>query len=149
MVLDPIPQSLPVHFFGSRPQPPTSQIRTTRLSRRRLWHCYVSFGGIGDAIWAKYAASTPIIRVLSKKERKIQTTRLSRRRLWHCYVWFKDVGDAIWGRYTARKPIIRVLPRKEKKIQMMRLSRRLRVVWGCWWHNLSKVSFGDARQTRL
>ena len=25
MVLDPIPQSLPVHFFGSRPQPPTSQ----------------------------------------------------------------------------------------------------------------------------
>ena len=26
MVLDPIPQSLPVHFFGSRPQPPTSRI---------------------------------------------------------------------------------------------------------------------------
>jgi len=24
MVLDPVPQSLPVHFFGSRPQPPTS-----------------------------------------------------------------------------------------------------------------------------
>jgi len=24
MVIDPIPQSLPVHFFGSRPQPPTS-----------------------------------------------------------------------------------------------------------------------------
>jgi len=33
MVLDPIPQSLPVHFFGSRPQPPTSQ--------RRLW-AYIS-----------------------------------------------------------------------------------------------------------
>jgi len=27
MVLDPIPQSLPVHFFGSRPQPPTSPRR--------------------------------------------------------------------------------------------------------------------------
>ena len=27
MVLDPIPQSLPVHFFGSRPQPPTSPCR--------------------------------------------------------------------------------------------------------------------------
>ena len=27
MVLDPIPQSLPVHFFGSRPQPPTSCVR--------------------------------------------------------------------------------------------------------------------------
>jgi len=26
MVLDPIPQSLPVHFFGSRPQPPTSHL---------------------------------------------------------------------------------------------------------------------------
>ena len=26
MVLDPIPQPLPVHFFGSRPQPPTSHL---------------------------------------------------------------------------------------------------------------------------
>ena len=26
MVLDPIPKSLPVHFFGSRPQPPTSPL---------------------------------------------------------------------------------------------------------------------------
>jgi len=32
MVLDPIPQSLPVHFFGSRPQPPTS--------RQDLFHTY-------------------------------------------------------------------------------------------------------------
>ena len=30
MVLDPIPQSLPVHFFGSRPQPPTSPIESIR-----------------------------------------------------------------------------------------------------------------------
>ena len=30
MVLDPIPQPLPVHFFGSRPQPPTSQVDTQR-----------------------------------------------------------------------------------------------------------------------
>ena len=29
MVLDPIPQSLPVHFFGSRPQPPTSPLMLT------------------------------------------------------------------------------------------------------------------------
>ena len=29
MVLDPIPQSLPVHFFGSRPQPPTSRRMAT------------------------------------------------------------------------------------------------------------------------
>ena len=33
MVLDPIPQSLPVHFFGSRPQPPTSRLhKAYRLS---------------------------------------------------------------------------------------------------------------------
>ena len=35
MVLDPIPQSLPVHFFGSRPQPPTSQNRS--ILRTRGW----------------------------------------------------------------------------------------------------------------
>jgi len=32
MVLDPIPQSLPVHFFGSRPQP-----RTSPSARRGIW----------------------------------------------------------------------------------------------------------------
>ena len=32
MVLDPIPQSLPVHFFGSRPQPPTSHVVLDRAS---------------------------------------------------------------------------------------------------------------------
>ena len=31
MVLDPIPQSLPVHFFGSRPQPPTFPIHCNTL----------------------------------------------------------------------------------------------------------------------
>ena len=32
MVLDPIPQSLPVHFSGSRPQPPTSRTECQRCS---------------------------------------------------------------------------------------------------------------------
>jgi len=36
MVLDPIPQSLPVHFFGSRPQPPTSP-KSTCTSVGHLW----------------------------------------------------------------------------------------------------------------
>ena len=35
MVLDPIPQILPVHFFGSRPQPPTSRMRATERLRER------------------------------------------------------------------------------------------------------------------
>jgi len=34
MVLVPIPQSLPVHFFGSRPQPPTSRAFPVSFSRR-------------------------------------------------------------------------------------------------------------------
>ena len=62
---------------------------------RRLRHCYMSFGGFNDAVWAKHTASTPIIRVLSKKERKIRTTRLSRRWPWHCYVLFEDISDKI------------------------------------------------------
>ena len=37
MVLDPIPQSLPVHFFGSRPQPPTSQSGATECGGRVGW----------------------------------------------------------------------------------------------------------------
>ena len=36
MVLDPIPQSLPVHFFGSRPQPPTS------LTYHELYHSHTT-----------------------------------------------------------------------------------------------------------
>ena len=32
MVLDPIPQPLPVHFSGSRPQPPTSRYRAQNLT---------------------------------------------------------------------------------------------------------------------
>jgi len=37
MVLDPIPQSLPVHFFGSRPQPPTSQSGAIECGGRVGW----------------------------------------------------------------------------------------------------------------
>jgi len=35
MVLDPMPQSLPVHFFGSRPQPPTSPRHTVCTQNKR------------------------------------------------------------------------------------------------------------------
>jgi len=43
MVLDPIPQSLPVHIFGSRPQPPTS---------RDELHSYVCFSQ--SHIWMRH-----------------------------------------------------------------------------------------------
>ena len=35
MVLDPIPQSLSIHFFGSRPQPPTSHLNAVHNVRNR------------------------------------------------------------------------------------------------------------------
>ena len=39
MVLDPIPQSLPVHFCGSRPQPPTSLcVWWLGVSKSDLWN---------------------------------------------------------------------------------------------------------------
>jgi len=38
MVLDPIPYSLPVHFFGSRPQPPTSRVVRQRGACTCVWH---------------------------------------------------------------------------------------------------------------
>ena len=39
MVLDPIPQSLSIHFFGSRPQPPTSPMhRFTTHTQRHMRH---------------------------------------------------------------------------------------------------------------
>ena len=47
MLLDPIPQSLPVHFFGSRPQPPTSRgsfaendLRLTPIHARAPTHTH-------------------------------------------------------------------------------------------------------------
>jgi len=46
MVPDPIPQSLPVHFFGSRPQPPTS--RLGRMCCRLLQH---TWSGLMRLLW--------------------------------------------------------------------------------------------------
>ena len=40
MVLDPIPQSLPVHYFGSRPQPPTSPQDKVRLNYNLILNLY-------------------------------------------------------------------------------------------------------------
>ena len=44
MVLDPIPQSLPVHFFGSRPQPPTSHRMYKRDMPRMCEACHTYTG---------------------------------------------------------------------------------------------------------
>jgi len=39
MVLDPIPQPLPVHFFGSRPQPPTSHTYVSEVLCKVMCVC--------------------------------------------------------------------------------------------------------------
>jgi len=39
MVLDSIPQPLPVHFFGSRPQPPTSRSRAIQHPKQTFIVC--------------------------------------------------------------------------------------------------------------
>ena len=49
MVLDPIPQSLPVDFFGSRPQPPTSHVyhgRSRECSRLSFRHSQCSIANV-------------------------------------------------------------------------------------------------------
>ena len=43
MVLDPITQSLPVHFFGSRPQPPTGCEASSKRKYRVFRMCFGVF----------------------------------------------------------------------------------------------------------
>ena len=47
MVLDPIPQPLPVHFFGSRPQPPTSHLHTNKPTKPTSYSHATDRGGKG------------------------------------------------------------------------------------------------------
>ena len=98
---------------------------------RRLWHCYVSYEDVGDAIWAKHDGKHAYNSRLFTETRKERYER----RLWHCYVSFGDVGDAIWAKHTASMPIITDFSKKQRKMQMTRLSRRRS--WRCY------VSFGD------
>jgi len=63
MVLDPIPQSLFVHFFGSWPQPPTSRAMPCRLHVKGSIHTlhvkgliYCSRDSFVDTTWLKCVA---------------------------------------------------------------------------------------------
>ena len=68
MVLDPIPQPLHVHFFGSRPQPPTSPYNTLHTSRKMtssyMWHhvSWICSCHISESVWyddAKFMCEPP------------------------------------------------------------------------------------------
>ena len=55
MVLDPIPQSLPVHFFGSRPQPPTSPCNEFVHPK----NCFTNYCGFFFGVPKKYSLTLP------------------------------------------------------------------------------------------
>ena len=57
MVLDPIPQPLPVHFFGSRPQPPTS--RPEVIFHKRATNYRARWRKMTYGAKASYASSPP------------------------------------------------------------------------------------------
>ena len=54
IVLDPIPQSLPVHFFGSRPQPPTSRQEFARANWKERECIY--------QLWPRLLTTLPPVR---------------------------------------------------------------------------------------
>ena len=58
MVLDPIPQSLPVHFFGSRPQPPTSRENKTHKHLASKIHRHLERATYKDSTGARQIEKT-------------------------------------------------------------------------------------------
>ena len=72
MVLDPIPQSLPVQFFGSRPQPPTSP--SIPLLDRGFC-CKDTILSVSFAKEARPPKSNPQKRPIQNKQRPIKETR--------------------------------------------------------------------------
>jgi len=80
MVLDPIPQSLPVHFFGSRPQPSTSPLHSCHA----MWHtCHVThWRGECRVTWGSSGSNDVLIHSY--------LTRIQ------CYVWHVRTCAAVW-----------------------------------------------------
>ena len=91
MVLDPIPQSLPVHFFGSRPQPPTSHhvgytppSRATRINWD--WQCDMK---------SCHTYTTCVVYVVHIQHIKTNTTSCRIHTTESCHS-YREVGG--WGR---------------------------------------------------
>jgi len=91
MVLDPIPQSLPVHFFGSRPQPPTSQSSVPWCIKKEP--CIATSFKTSPVFYGEELCSQTTS-ILSKKSPALQ--RHFKRAL-HCNVISKE-PCLLWGR---------------------------------------------------
>jgi len=91
MVLDPIPQSLPVHFFGSRPQPPTSPKSpwTGANMHIRVYLCNISLDKFPPPVQAKNQIITVSV-LLSPLQLTALFLKNFRLRL-HCYTLIR--GD--------------------------------------------------------
>ena len=69
MILDPIPQSFPVHFFGSRPQPPTSlsDIFTDLVQQRIM--CQKNYEWVMSHIWMSHMNTSHLLRRDTSQDR--------------------------------------------------------------------------------
>ena len=83
MVLDPIPQSLPVHFFGSRPQPPTSRhARMFSLALSRTHNAVIQIYITNDCVACEWVLSI---------RGYINKSCLSR-----CHIWMSHVCHELY-----------------------------------------------------
>ena len=93
MVLDPIPQSLPVHFFGSRPQPPTSLPLVPQMSHfahiNQSWHKWVK-----AHVWMSHSISFTNESCRTCQSVMAQmSNRTHMNESWHKNTWVRSVID--------------------------------------------------------
>ena len=93
MVLDPIPQSLPVHFFGSRPQPPTSL--GTRIHHNME---YLKYKNTNVKLRTHRTRNTGSHRFWNTSELELQRLK--------CKIWIKNmfVGVGFWAQQDSPPP---------------------------------------------
>ena len=80
MVLDPIPQSLPVHFFGSRPQPPTSHPKYEQIISQRETPCvgtmsYISQTQSSRRTYERFVSHIQIIYVSNMHQSNLRVSQ--------------------------------------------------------------------------
>jgi len=90
MVLDPIPQSLPVHFFGSRPQPPTSRWRgLTSTSKKLVVQCVIGLIYLLHLTYACVCRDFSTLQKIRSRGHRLRGIWRGRRRACTCiiYIW--------------------------------------------------------------
>jgi len=85
MVLDPIPQSLPVHFFGSRPQPPTSQGDASHICNTMPLHHHATCMPLHHAITSCHTQVNALDLNESCRLRWVSSFQQTLRMLWEAH----------------------------------------------------------------